>query len=451
MICQTERATQNPAAEAPSKLPDRDRVGDQLGIPNTESVLIENFVGAVVPPILAQVETQKKWSLMRQILISMSNSSVMVRSALLAFSDLLLCRQRNSWAKATVKYYQNAAAEVARYGDFSVLGTASSSTREDLLATLFFLSYIDLLEGRTSNAHSNLKKAFDIYKQADKSRFRAVEVRLLSWIRLLDGRAVSAGGEGLFLSDADETLLGYPSPSITEGDGISHIEEEPLANIEDVLFDVLYQPGLVFFQKIQSFMGRISKIDPWHRSRGTVEDETDVMCIASRISKDLSALYESRPPLMDYAVAGDLTSAHVAENLAFATTRAFRTYLSNYHASKIHLHRVAYKSLPLSSETLNAIATIRHLAQLMVEGSDGQEMLPVNMLWPLLMWGCEENDPEERNWVKTQILNMENVATNARITAHVLEEVQARQDATKQRVDVRKVMHEIFDSCFAIV
>lgn len=447
----TERITQSPASEASSKLPDRDGVGHELEIPNTESVLIEYFVGAVVPPILAQVETHKKWSSMRQVLISMSNSSVMVRSAILAFSDLLLCRQRKPWAKNTVRHYRNAAAEVAKYGDFSILRTASSSTREDLLATLFFLSYIDLLEGRTSDAHSNLKKAFDIYKQADKSRFRTVEVRLLSWIRLLDGRAVSAGGEGLFLSDADETLLAYPSPSITEGDGASHVEEEPSAKIEDVLFDVLYQPGLVFFQKIQSFMGRISKIDPWHRSRGTVEDETDVMCIASRISKDLSALYESRPPLMDYAVAGDLTSAHVAENLAFATTRAFRTYLSNYHASKIHLHRVAYKSLPLSSETLNAIATIRHLAQLMVEGSDGQEMLPVNMLWPLLMWGCEENDPEERNWVKTQILNMENVATNARITAHVLEEVQARQDATKQRVDVRKVMHEIFDSCFAIV
>lgn len=110
---------------------------------------------------------------------------------------------------------------------------------------------------------------------------------------------------------------------------------------------------------------------------------------------------------------------------------------------------MAYKTLPLAPETVNAMARIRHLARLMA--GEGEETLPVNMLWPLLMWGCEEKKPEERSWVKLQILNIESIATNARITAHVLEEVQARQDATKQRVDVRKVMHDIFDSCFAIV
>ena len=46
---------------------------------------------------------------------------------------------------------------------------------------------------------------------------------------------------------------------------------------------------------------------------------------------------------------------------------------------------------------------------------------------------------------------LEKVAGNARITAQVLEEVQARQDATKTRVDIRSVMHSIFNACFAIV
>jgi len=153
---------------------------------------------------------------------------------------------------------------------------------------------------------------------------------------------------------------------------------------------------------------------------------------------------------MHYAVAGSL-APNISTNLAFAITRAFRTYLSNYHASRIHLHRVAYKHLPLTAETLTAISTIRHLARLMVEGSETPDMLPVNMLWPLLMWGCEENDQEERIWIHERISNMEKVATNAMITAQVLQEVQKRQDAYKQRVDVRQVMHDIFDSCFAIV
>jgi hypothetical protein len=388
---------------------------------------------------------------MRQSLLSMANSSTMVRSIILAFSDLLLSRQSSSWIKSTRIHYQRALAEVTQHGDFSKLGPANSSTREDLLATLFFLSYIDLLEDTVSGAHTNLKKAYRIYEQADKGSFRTVEVRLLSWIRLLDARAVAAGGEGLFLGDTDESLLVCPSPSSTGGYDAVQTEDDSGTNIEEVLFDVLYQPGLVFFQKVQSFMGRISKIDPWHRSRGTVEDETDVMAIAAKIARDLNALYNKRPALMDYAVAGSLTSAHVSAHLAHTITRAFRTYMSNYHASKIHLHRVAYKTLPLTRETLEAISIIRHLTRLMVEGSDSQEMLPVNMLWPLLMWGCEENDPQERQWIKAQILSMGNVATNARITSQVLEEVQARQDDTKERTDVRRVMHDVFDSCFAIV
>ncbi|KAF3384547.1 hypothetical protein F1880_002638 [Penicillium rolfsii] len=77
--------------------------------------------------------------------------------------------------------------------------------------------------------------------------------------------------------------------------------------------------------------------------------------------------------------------------------------------------------------------------------------LPVNMLWPLLMLGVEADEPEERIWVISCIKGMENVASNAGITADVLQEVIRRQDETKQRVDIRKVMHETFDRAFAIV
>ncbi|KFZ14785.1 hypothetical protein V502_05895 [Pseudogymnoascus sp. VKM F-4520 (FW-2644)] len=203
-------------------------------------------------------------------------------------------------------------------------------------------------------------------------------------------------------------------------------------------------------------MGRISNIDPWHRSRGTVADETEVMRIADRISHDLGTLWEARPPLMDYTLTGQLAAPHVSASLAYTLTRTFRTFFANYHASRIHLHRVAYKHLPLSPQTLKSIANIRNTAHDMVQLQavaldPCREMLPVNMLWPLLMWGCEEDDPDERVWITTQIKTMETVATNANITAQVLSEVQTRQDALRQRVDVRTIMHEIFDSCFAIV
>jgi hypothetical protein len=417
-----------------------------------ERMLKDYFIRTVVPPIIAQVETQLRWSSMRQALVSMSTSSAMVHYAILAFSELLLGRKSHTQTPKNQKWYDSARLELSRQRTEGMFSGASpsSTTFEHMLAALFFLSYIDLLEGRIVDAHANLKEAYEAFQAADKAQLRMVSKR-----RLLDARAVTAGGEGLFLSDNDD-IVAQPSPAsteMTEAGGNSNDVSE--ATVEDVLFDTLYQPGFFFFQRIQSFMGRISKIDPWHRSRGTVEDETEVMSIAAKISRDLGSLWDSRPPLMDYALNGKLTSTHISPSLVFTITRTFRTFFANYNASKIHLHRVAYKNLPLSADTEKAISNIRNTARLMVEvgatSGPEQEMLPVNMLWPLLMWGTEENDPEAREWIIVQINNMEQVATNAKITAQVLAEVQKRQDVSKVRVDVRTVMHDIFNSCFAIV
>lgn len=417
-----------------------------------EKELMEYFIRTVVPPIIAQVETQLKWSSMRQLLISMSNTSPMVRYAILAFSELLMSRERDLVPQYQ-QYYEKAKVEIQRYMTGQPPGNdkISAATLEYVLAALFFLSYIDLLEGGIETAHAHLKEAHDVFRKADKSQFRMVGKRLVSWIRLLDARAVSAGGDGLFLLGNDDDFMDQSSPttSIELADGGSTDNGE--ADIEDVLFDALYQPGFLFFQKVQSFMGRISLIDPWHRSRGTVTDETEVMGIAAKIGRDLTSLWEQRPPLMDYALSGKLTSAHLSPSLAFAITRTFRTYYANYHASRIHLHRVAYKHLPLSAETEASVENIRNTARVMVEGSLEQEFLPVSMLWPLLMWGSEENDLAIQGWIHVQINRMEKVATNAEITGQVLREVQARQAKLKQRVDIRTVMHDIFNSCFAIV
>ncbi|KAI1409670.1 hypothetical protein F5Y13DRAFT_181942 [Hypoxylon sp. FL1857] len=419
-------------------------------IPLDDQAPLDYFVQSVVPPIIAQVETQSKWVSMRQTLISMSRSSPMLRHAILTFSSLLLSREGEVLTNITRGHYDRIAAEVARQneaGQNSKYGGESLS-RAAMLATFFFLSYTNLLEGRNELLHGNLKKAFDIYQSSDKTQFRAVEARLLSWIRLIDARAVSAGGQGLFLSEIDEKLIAYSSPRSIDGSELGL--GDPGTDIEEILFDILYQPGIVFFQKVQSFSGRIAHQDPFHRCRGTVEDETEVMSIAAEISKDLRQLYEARPPLMDYAAAGLLVAPHVSSNLALTITRAFRTFLSNYHASKIHLHRIAYKSLPLPQETVESIDSIRNLAKLLVEGND-QDILPVNMLWPLLMWGSEEKDPDQRAWIKSQMLRMERVATNARITSQVLEEVQKRQDALNARQNIREVMEHVFSNCWAIV
>ncbi|KAI6560986.1 hypothetical protein MCOR03_004087 [Pyricularia oryzae] len=456
--------------------------GDETALQGAEGDLLRYFVNSVVPPLL-EVETQKKWNTMRHVLLSMATTSSMVRSAILAFASLLRCRRETPWMQTTQVHYQAASDELARAGENSDQDLVKySKKRKDLLATLFFLCYIDILEERMDTTHANLKRAYEVFSLGHGSDFDPVEMQILSWIRLLDARAVSAGGDGLFLNDKDENLLVQPSPATADNpdDELTH----PSNDIEDVLFELLYQPGHIFYQKVQSFMGRISKIDPWHRTRGTVEDETEVMNIAAAILKDLRALYDNRPKLMDHAVAGQLKAPHVSFEIAASVTRAFRAYLANFHASKVHLHRVAYKHLPLTVDTKDALVQIRLLAQLMVDefsDSDAQlspgqqntastgtetgqegtlisgplgqtsESLPVTLLWPLLMLGSEEKDPNEREWIRGQIIRMEKVASNARATAQVLEEVQRRQDLTNTRQDIRSVMHAVFSRDWAIV
>ncbi|CAK7236036.1 hypothetical protein SBRCBS47491_009499 [Sporothrix bragantina] len=417
--------------------------------------LINYFTHAVTPPILSEVEAQKNWITVRRILTKMAGDSRMVRWAVLAFSNAMMCRHEGSWMASQQNHYENAAAEVALFSDQQELETLThhSPRREKLLATLFFLSYVDILDAKIEAAHVYLKQAYNIFLQGRKAGFAPIEKQLLLWIRLLDARAVSAGGEGLFLSrDNEELFVQQPSPASFGEEAVegkdSFIGD---SDVEDALFQALYQPGIVFFQKVQSFMGHIAKIDQWHRSRGTVEDETEVMRIAATIAADLRALYEQRPSLMDYAVAGKLTAPHISAKLAFSITRAFRTYLSNYYASKIHLHRVAYKNFPLTQEAVEAMDQIRSLARLIAESLDGEDPLPINMLWPLVMLGTEEKDPVERAWIKMQLLRMEKIAGNARITTQVLDEVQARQDASKMREDIGTVMRAIFNVRFAIV
>lgn len=431
----------------------------------SEQKLLDYFAQSAAPPILSEVETRKEWLAMRRVVLRVADASQMVRCAILCFSNLLVSRQNRrdqgpgDGGQNGHKYYETAVAQETSAGLALPSPENHSSLREHLLVALFFLSYVDILESRLSAAHSHLQRAYDIFRRARHGSFTPIERQFLLWIRLLDGRAVSAGGEGLFLSEEDDqhqllNILQASPASFAEGD--SSLVDESLTSdeddIEDVLFQVLYQPGIVFYQRVQNFAGRIARIDPWHRPRGTVEDEIEVMNVGAAVAADLRALYAQRPPLMDIAAAGRLTQPHVSAHLAFVITRAFRTYLSNYYASKVHLHRVAYKSLPLTREAGDALVQIRRLARLLTGDLDADEgSLPVNMLWPLLMLGVEEKDPGEKAWIRTQILRMERVAGNAKITAQVLEEVQARQDAGNERVDIRSVMHAVFNSCFAIL
>ncbi|KAK1057796.1 hypothetical protein LTR74_013868 [Friedmanniomyces endolithicus] len=316
------------------------------------------------------------------------------------------------------------------------------------LAAAFFLAYSDLVTNRVRDAQGVLKEAARMLGQHRGQPLSTVERRLVAWIRLVDGRASSAGADGSFLAETDKTS--HPQ-STAEKPALDEVPSDPSPGgntVEDILFDVLYAPGLAFYQRVQSIMARVSNIDPWHRARGTVSDETEVMAVAANITNDLRTLEAQRPALMDHAVTGALTEQHIAHDIAAAITRSYRVYWANYQAGHIHLHRVAYKHLPPTVEVLDARATIKRTARLLEQTG---EQLPVNFIWPLLMASCEEEDLAERAWMIQSIRNMQSQASNAKPIADVLEEVHRRQDATKQRADVRQTSLDLFNMSFAVV
>ncbi|GJN75766.1 hypothetical protein PLICBS_009872 [Purpureocillium lilacinum] len=400
------------------------------------------------PPILQPIENGPRWASARAFLEAMAASSAMVRCSRMAFAALQRQKKPASLQVDHRPFYDRAAKKLAESVTDPFAGTADN--REDLkhiLTTIFFLSYIDLLTDRHDLAHAHLKQAYKAIKKRDRLNSEPIEQRVISWIRVLDARAASAGGEGCFVNDqsgvyspVDTQVCHASTPS---GTGEAHN-----AKVEEVLYDLLCQPGLQFFQEVQSVTGRITMIDHYHRSRGTVEDETQVMAAAADILRDLSRLHDRRPVLADHAVAGDIGESLLAPSLASAIVSSYRTYLANFHSCYVHLHRVAHRHLPRPQMLVKAIARIRDLMRAMVAS---RETLPVNVLWPLFLWGCEEDDVEECCWIVETIRTFESIVTNANIAADLLCEVQQRQRDCGGRVDIRSVAVEMFKASFAMV
>ncbi|GAB1728393.1 hypothetical protein NU195Hw_Modified_88t2 [Hortaea werneckii] len=413
--------------------------------------LVEHFLASVVPPILAAIEVGPRWTSTKMLFASLCAKSPMVRHSIMAFSALEVSSDRALVNSEHRMHYQKASMELSSFLAKEESGsteTANSSRLQPPLAAVFFLSYCDLLTNRVSEAQALLRDASVIVRNHKGPALTSIERRLISWIRLVDARTSSAGGDGAFLAATEDAAL---TPDKTARDSVpthTGISVGVDAEIEEILFDILYTPGIVFYQGVQSIMARVSNIDPWHRSRGTVEDETEVMSVAAGILRDLKTLETQRPALMDHAVAGSLTERHLAPDIAVAITRSYRTYWANYESSFIHLHRVAHKHLPPTADVLRARSTIKRIARLLEEA---REPLPVNFIWPLLMACCEEDNLEERTTMIRSIRGMQSVASNARPIADVLEEVHRRQDSTKQRADVRQTSMDLFNMSFAVV
>ncbi len=171
------------------------------------------------------------------------------------------------------------------------------------------------------------------------------------------------------------------------------------------------------------------------------------MLAADKIMRDLNALWTRRPAIIDLADKSDQLRQYMSGGLAVKVEQHLRTYTANFYACFIHLQRVAYPHLRAIPQVKSAVARIVQLSRLTAE--DGQA-LPVSMLWPLMMAGCEAEDEDTQGWIIGCIEGMKSKVGNAMRTAGLVREIVKRQ-RSGQRADARTVMQETFGQVFAII
>jgi hypothetical protein len=344
-------------------------------------------------------------------------------------------------------------------GNLPVKTAEKSSLDEAILATIFFLSYVEIIVSNVPKSSLELLNRAHVLMNNKEGLSTTLYQQLQIWLKLLDAKVVSAGGEGVhlhtnsFTRDLEAVRESYASSNANDEANGSNLDASVL-EASEILFNALNRRAFAFYLQVLNFSGRIARLDKWHRPRGSVADELEVMLAADKISRDLNALWTRRPALLDLADKSDQLRQYLSANLATKVELHLRTYTAAFHACFIHLQRVAYAHLRATEQVKEAVGRIVHLTRLTVEEQtvgQGHAALPVSMLWPLMMAACEAQDEGTAKWIIECIEGMESSGVdNARRTAGLVREIVKRQRGGV-RADATTVMQEIFGQVFAII
>ena len=266
---------------------------------------------------------------------------------------------------------------------------------------------------------------------------------MVSWISLLDVKALIAGRDGDPLVE-----LGQLSDSGTGGLSSTREtkETEPndLSKPGYIIYEAIMGPVFQFFVQAQQVIRRIVCIDLHHRSRGTLSDEFEVLQIAHKVGADLEILWNRRPRVLDVYDQPEELFDTLNPSAAVEVCRTFRQYVANFLACFIYLHRVAFAIYPRTDRVHKAVDQIIQLARVETTPSQQeqeQRYLPMSFIWPLFVAGLE-GSLEQRRWIAQEMQRMaESQPTqpqrhpNATQALTLLDEMTRRQDASRTGAD----------------
>ena len=282
---------------------------------------------------------------------------------------------------------------------------------------------------------------------------------MVSWISLLDVKALIAGRDGDPLVE-----LGQLSDSGTSGLSSTREtkETEPndLSKPGYIIYEAIMGPVFQFFVQAQQVIRRIVCIDLHHRSRGTLSDEFEVLQIAHKVGADLETLWNRRPRVLDVYDQPEELFDTLNPSAAVEVCRTFRQYVANFLACFIYLHRVAFAIYPRTDRVHKAVDQIIQLARVETTPSQQEQEqrdLPMSFIWPLFVAGLE-GSLEQRRWIAQEMQRMaESQQTqpqrhpNATQALTLLDEMTRRQDASRTGADSRCVRRELFADSFVMI
>ncbi|KAG2416372.1 hypothetical protein HFD88_007587 [Aspergillus terreus] len=447
-----------------------------------EEHLVTQFLESEAPPtIFGPIDLE--WPFVRGIIVAQSQDCNALRSSLYCYADLQQARAEGKRWKLAPTYHQHASAEIQT----CLLGDVAEPVLKRIFTAVFLLMLSELISPPemwrpgTSFLHSAFLLLQRFHRQTKS--WTGFSHLIISWVSLLDVKALIAGRDGdplidlgSLAADAAPTTTPPSQPerkvdnNTTDADSNDALLSKPAYLIHDAIVG----PAFRFFAQAQQVIRRIVCIDLHHRSRGTVSDEFEVLQIAHQVGADLESLWNSRPRVLDvYDRPRDLCDT-LRPTVAAEVCRTFRQYLANFLAIFIYLHRVAFAIYPRTDRVHRAVDQIIQLATVESTSQRGHQSssssstsarttthLPVSFIWPLFVAGLE-GSLEQRAWI---VLEMQRMATNdprdvgpgtprhpnANKALLLLEEMTRRQDTSRTWADSRCVRRELFTDFFVMI
>ncbi|KAL2865186.1 Zn(II)2Cys6 transcription factor domain-containing protein [Aspergillus lucknowensis] len=463
-----------------------------------EEQLLEYFRESEPPPtIFGPVDLE--WKHVRDIMLAQSGGCRALALAIYCYSDI-----HKAWVEGTRwKFGPTYHAQASEDIQSCLIGEVGESVLKRMFTSVFLLMLAELIapdgwRPATSYLHTSylLLQRF----QHRTTTWTGFAHLITSWISLLDVKALVAGRDGDALAELGNLNpkptppKDQPSKAISstldqgkednEENGEDEEEDPLLKNPTYLITHSITSPAFTFLLATQQLTRRIVIIDLHHRTRGTVADEFEVLQIAHAVSADLESLWNSRPPILDLYSSTSASEAQLtgllSPQLIVAIVRTFRTYVANFLALFVYLHRVAFAIYPRTDRVYRAVDQIILLAKEESSRGDtgtgaGTGSVPVGFVWPLFI-AALEGSMEQRQWIVGEMQRMASFPAglgtgtgaegggvggwgrggasrhpNAGKALVLLEEMTRRQDASRTWADSKCVRRELFTDFFVMI